>query len=214
MKLYFSRNPNPRLAVAVAQLLGTEVEFQFAEPMAPGQSERYRPLNPNLLLPILERSGRRTLWESDAIACWLSRQAGSNFWRTDDDEPEMIRWISWAKENFMKACDAVHWERGTKLRYGIGACDDAMVEEGLRQFHKAAVILEGELSGQSWLLGDVISFADFRMATFLPFNDAARLPIEEYPSIKRWSDRLNQINAWRDPFEKLDAPHLPALPFD
>ena len=211
MKLYFSRNPNPRLAVAVARFLNTDIVFEFAAPMAPGQSERYLPLNPNLLWPILEHSGR-TLWESDAIACWLSRHAGSNFWRTDDEEPDMIRWISWAKENFMKACDAVHWERGTKLRYGIGPCDETMVAEGLRQFHKAAVILENELSARSWILGETISFADFRLATFLPFNDAAQLPIEDYPAIRRWFDRLNQIEAWRDPFRGLDAPYLPPLP--
>ena len=54
----------------------------------------------------------------------------------------MIRWISWAKENFVKACDVVHWERGTKLRYGIGTCDERVVDEGLGQFHKAAGILE------------------------------------------------------------------------
>jgi len=124
----------------------------------------------------------------------------------------MIRWISWAKENFMKACDAVHWERGTKLRYGIGPCDDIMVAEGLRQFHKAAVILESELSDRPWILGETISFADFRMATFLPFNDAAHLPIEDYPAITRWSDLLNRIEAWRDPFRGLDAPCLPPLP--
>ncbi|KQV30344.1 glutathione S-transferase [Rhizobium sp. Root1203] len=212
MKLYFSRNPNPRLAVAVARFLKTDIVFEFAEPMAPGQAERYLPLNPNLLLPILEHTGHRTLWETDAIACWLSRNAGSNFWRTDDDEPEMIRWISWAKENFMKACDAVHWERGTKLRYGVGPCDERMVEEGLSQFHKTAAILESELSDRPWLLGETISFADFRMAAFLPFNDAARLPIHEYRSIGEWYERLNQIEAWRDPFRGLNAPHLPPLP--
>jgi glutathione S-transferase len=206
VKLYFSRNPNPRLAVAVARFLETDIEFEFAEPMAPGQSERYLPLNPNLLLPILERPGR-TLWKIDAIACWLSRRAGSNFWRTDDEEPEMIRWISWAKENFMKACDIVHWERGTKLRYGIGPCDDKMVEEGLRQFQNAAVILERELCDRSWLLGETISFADFRMATFLPFNDAARLPPDRGVSRhKRLVGSLKQ-----NPFRGLDAPRLPPL---
>ena len=45
----------------------------------------------------------------------------------------MIRWVSWGKENFVRACDMVHWERGTKLRYGIGPCDEAMVEEGLAE---------------------------------------------------------------------------------
>lgn len=211
MKLYFSRNPNPRLAVAVARYLQAGVAFEFAEPMAPGQAERFRSLNPNLLLPILERTGR-SLWEADAIACYLSCQTGSNLWRTDDDEPEMIRWISWGKENFVKACDMVHWERGTKLRYGIGPCEEAMVEEGLREFHRAARILEAELSGRAWLVGDTVSFADFRMATFLPFNDAARLPIGDYPALMRWSRRLEEIEAWRDPFHGLVAPELPPLP--
>lgn len=211
MKLYFSRNPNPRLAVAVARFLDADIEFEFAAPREPGQSERYLPLNPNLLLPILEGL-RRPLWESDAIACWLSRQVGSPFWRTDDDEPEMIRWISWGKENFVKACDMVHFERGTKLRYGIGPCEDSIVADGLRQFHEAATLLEGELSNRPWLLGEAISFADFRMATFLPFNDAANLPIEDYRAITDWYDRLNRIDAWRDPFRGLNAPPLPPIP--
>ena len=124
----------------------------------------------------------------------------------------MIRWISWAKENFVKACDVVHWERGTKLRYGIGTCDERMVEEGLGRFHKAAGILESQLADRSWLVGETISFADFRMATFLPFNDAARLPIDRYPAIKRWADRLDEIDAWRDPFSGLEAPDLPPIP--
>ncbi|MBZ7922221.1 glutathione S-transferase family protein [Ensifer sp. 2YAB10] len=211
MKLYFSRNPNPRLAVAAARFLRAEVAFEFAEPLAPGKAERYRPLNPNLLLPILERPGR-SLWEADAIACFLSRRTGSNFWRADDDEPEMIRWISWGKENFIRACDMVHWERGTKLRYGIGSCDEAMVEEGLKAFHKAARLLEAELSGRAWLVGDTVSFADFRMATFLPYNDAARLPVEDYPALRRWSRQLEEIDAWRDPFRGLTAPEMPPLP--
>lgn len=211
MKIYFSRNPNPRLAVAAARFLNADVEFEFAAPFAEGQAERYRSLNPNLLLPILELSGR-TLWESDAIVCWLSRNAGSNFWRTDDDEPDMIRWISWAKENFVKACDIVQWERGTKPRYGIGSCDDQMVEEGLRQFHKAARLLDGELSNRAWLVGDTVSYADFRMATFLPFNDIARLPLHEYPALQRWNEQLEGIDAWREPFKGLTAPDLPPLP--
>lgn len=211
MKIHFSRNPNPRLAVAAARFLNANVEFEFAAPFAEGQAERYRSLNPNLLLPILELSGR-TLWESDAIVCWLSRNAGSNFWRTDDDEPDMIRWISWAKENFVKACDIVQWERGTKPRYGIGSCDDAMVEEGLRQFHKAARLLDSELSNRAWLVGNAVSFADFRMATFLPFNDIARLPLYDYPALQRWNERLEGIDAWREPFKGLTAPAPPPLP--
>ncbi|AZO22178.1 glutathione S-transferase family protein [Mesorhizobium sp. M1E.F.Ca.ET.045.02.1.1] len=210
MKLLFSRNPNPRLAVAAARYLKAEIAFEFASPTARGQAERYRALNPNLTLPILVGPGW-SLWEADAIACWLSRDMHSDFWHTGDNEPEMIRWLSWGKENFVRACDMVHFERGSKQRWGLGPIDKALVEEGLRQFHMAAAILEAELSPREWLVGKSVSYADFRMATFLAFNDVARLPLDDYPSIRRWYGRLEAIDAWRDPFQGLEAPQLPPV---
>ena len=128
MKLFFSRNPNPRLAIVVARYLDAKVEFEFASPFAPGQAERYRPLNPNLSLPILVGSGK-SLWEADAIACRLSRDARSDLWRTGDDEPEMIRWLSWGKENFARACDIVHFERGPNSGMGLAR----LIRTGLRR---------------------------------------------------------------------------------
>jgi glutathione S-transferase len=211
MKLYFSRNPNPRLAVAVARHLGAEVAFEFASPFAPGEAARFRPLNPNLSLPILVCGGE-SLWEADAIACRLSRDAQSDFWRTGDDEPEMIKWLSWGKENFVRACDLVHFERGTKQRYGLGPIRQDRVEEGVEKFRAAARILDAELSERTWLLGERPSYADFRMATFLPFNDVAGLPIDMFPAIRHWYSRIEAIPAWRDPFEGLDAPELPPVP--
>lgn len=211
MKLFYSRNPNPRLAVAVARHLEAGVEYEFASPFSPGQAERFRPLNPNLSLPILVWSGE-SLWEADAIACRLSRAARSDFWRTGDDEPEMIRWLSWGKENFVRACDVVQFERGTKLRYGLGPTDPRTVEEGLNNFRTAAAILDTALSDRRWLVGNRLSYADFRMATFLPFNDVAGLPLDSYPSVSRWYGRLEEIDAWRDPLKGLDAPELPPIP--
>ena len=211
MKLYCSRNPNPRLAVAVARYLNSPVEFEFAAPFAEGQAERFSKLNPNLSIPILEEDGG-TLWETDAIACRLSRAAGSDFWRAGDDEPDMIRWISWGKENFVHACDIVHFERGTKQRYRIGPIDPEKITEGLRLFHKAASILETHMSSRDWLTGSSPSYADFRMATFLPYNDIAQLPIEGLESVGRWYARLDALPAWRAPFEGLQIPELPPVP--
>ncbi|MEZ5669372.1 MAG: glutathione S-transferase family protein [Alphaproteobacteria bacterium] len=212
MKLFFSRNPNPRLAVAVARHLRSPVAFAFAAPLAPGEAERFRPLNPNLRIPILEENGRG-LWEADAIACRLARLAGSGFWPTGvDDEPELIRWLSWGKANFVHACDMVHFERGTRLRYGLGPVDEAKVAEGMAGFRAGAALLEAELAGRDWLLGDAPTYADFRMATFLPYNDVARLPLAEFPALQAWYGRLDAIDAWRDPFAGLDAPPLPPIP--
>ena len=209
--LYYSRNPNPRIAVAVARYLNAPVTLEWAAPLAPGQAEKFRPLNPTLRVPILVEAGG-SLWEADAIACRLSQMMGSNFWRSGADQPDMIRWISWARDNFMRACDMVHWERGTKLRYQIGPCDEAKVAEGLDAFHQSAAILEDQLRHRDWLLASGISYADFRMAVVLPFNDVARLPLGDYPAVEAWHQRLMALPAWADPFEGLDAPELPAVP--
>src|SRR6516162_5978166 len=93
-KLYFSRNLNPRLAVAAARFLNSPVDFEFASPFSPGEREKFLKLNPNLGVPILVE-GVKTLWEADAIACRLSQRANSDFWPTGDSLPEVIRWISW-----------------------------------------------------------------------------------------------------------------------
>lgn len=209
--LYFSRNPNPRLAVAVARHLQAPVNFQFAEPLAPGQADKYRHLNPSLRLPILAENDS-SLWEADAIACRLSQMQSSDFWRTGDDLPDMIRWISWSRDHFMRACDMVHFERGTKQRYGLGPIDVAALAEGLAAFRESAAVLDAQLSRRDWLLASGLSYADFRMATFLPFNDVAQLPLADFSAVQRWHQRLMALPAWAEPFVGLSAPQLPPVP--
>ncbi|NML35076.1 glutathione S-transferase family protein [Paraburkholderia antibiotica] len=210
MKLYFSRNYNPRLAVAVARYLNSPVEFEFASPFSPGEREKFRKLNPNLSLPILVE-GETTLWEADAIACRLSRLARSSFWPTDDVMPDLIRWLSWGYSNFVRACDQVHFERVTKQRYGLGPIRHEVVEAGLNEFASSAAILEQHLPDRDWLVGNEVTYADFRVACVLPFAELAGLPLARFPQVDAWHRRLMEIPAWRDPFAGLDAPELPPV---
>jgi glutathione S-transferase len=209
-KLYFSRNYNPRLAVAVARYLKSPVEFEFASPFSSGQQEKFRALNPNLSVPILVE-GDKTLWEADAIACRLSQLADSDFWPMGDSLPELVRWISWGYWNFVRACDRVHFERVTKQRYGIGPVSQDTVESGLEEFASSAAILEQRLDTADWLVGDHATYADFRVACVLPFADLAGLPLVDFPRVEAWHARLMEIPAWRDPFAGLDAPELPPI---
>jgi len=212
MKLLYSRNPNPRLAVATARYLQAPVEFEFAAPLAPGQAGRYRKLNPSLRVPILVYADGSSLWEADAIACRLSHEVGSDFWRGGADEPAMIQWLSWGKQNFVHACDMVQFEYVTRQRYGLGPVDEGEVAKGLALFAESAALLEEQLAGRHWLLHDGISYADFRMACFLPTWELARLPLADYPALRAWYARIQALPAWADPFAGLDAPPLPPVP--
>jgi glutathione S-transferase len=210
MILYFSRNYNPRLAVAAARHMNAPVTCEFAAPFAPDQQEKFRKFNPSLRIPILV-DDERTLWEADAIACHLSEVTGTNFWRTGPLLHETVRWLSWAHTNFVRACDLIHFERVTKQRYGLGPIRSDLVEDGLQLFAESARQLDDHLGQQDWLIDDAVSYADFRMACVLPYADLAEIPYRDYSNVARWNDRLMSLPFWRDPFAGIHAPELPPI---
>lgn len=203
MKLYYSKNLNPRVAVAVARYLKSPVEFVLSSPRHPANIESFRPLNPNALVPILVEEAS-TLWETDAIACRLSAIAGSNFWRNDDEQPEMIKWISWSAHHLNRAGGELYFDRLVRPRIGIPATASAILDQAMSDFRTHAATLDHQLRDKSWLVGNGISYADFRTATSLPFAEGAGLPLADFPNVSRWHDQLWKIDAWRAPFDGLD----------
>jgi glutathione S-transferase len=210
MKLYYSHNLNPRVAVAVARHLQSPVEFIRASPRHPDNEDAFRPINPNTLVPVLVEDGR-SLWETDAIACRLSVLAGWDFWPTDARMAELVMWMSWSAHHFTAAGGAFYFENivcPKILRRAPDAAVLAEAEDALRRF---APVLDAALSNRTWLVGERLSYADFRVASVLPFAEEAKLPVGGYKNILRWHDRLNELDAWRTPFEGLDdgAPARP-----
>lgn len=76
-------------------------------------------------------------------------------------------------------------------------------DERLRNFRHYAAILDAHFREQDWLVGDRISYADFRVATTLPFADRAGLPLHNFDHVRRWHDGLLAFDACREPFSGL-----------
>jgi glutathione S-transferase len=202
MQLYYSRNLNPRVAVAVARHLGSPVEFVAASPMHPDQQEAFRLINPNTRVPVLTTPDR-TYWEADAIACKLSALAQSDFWRKDDSQPEMIMWISWATHHLNRAGDVFYFWKLVAPTFMDFQPEQTVFDEAMGDWRQFMSVLDGQLKGRKWLVGDRLSYADFRVGTCFPFAEAAGLPVKDFPEVQRLAAQLMQIDAWRDPFAGL-----------
>lgn len=205
MKLYYSPNLNPRVAVAVAKHLKSQVEFIRASPRHPDHEEAFRPLNPNTLVPVLVEEGRRPLWETDAIACRLSMLASSDFWPTDERLPDLIRWLSWSAHHFTEAAGAFYFENIVKPKILNMTPDEALLGKVAPGFRKLAAILDATLAESTWLVADQLSYADFRVASIMPFAEEAKAPLAGFANIRKWRDRLNELDAWRGALDGLDA---------
>ncbi len=202
MKLYYTTNLNPRVAVAVARYLGSPVEYIRANPRQPDHEEAFRAINPNTLAPVLVE-GDRSLWETDAIACRLSQIAGSDFWPVGELLPETVRWLSWSTSHLTRAGEAYYFENIIKPKYLGGSPDAQVVEDAQDDFHRYASVLDDILASRRWLIEGRLTYADFRTATIMPFAVEAKMPVDGYRNILNWASRLDEIDAWRSPFEGL-----------
>jgi glutathione S-transferase len=205
MKLYYDEILNPRKACAVAKYLNSPVEFVR---IRLGNFENRKPeflaVNPNGKLPTLT-DGDVKMWEASAVMAYLARAAKSDLWPNDDRQVEVLRWLSFDANHFGRHAGMLFFEHIVKRMFGIGSPDTATVEESTSFFRKYAAVLDEHLQGRRYLLGDQLTIADFSMAATLPYAQEARIPFGEFSSVARWHDRLNELDAWREPFPKVAA---------
>ncbi|UUZ78075.1 glutathione S-transferase family protein [Polaromonas sp. P1(28)-13] len=205
MKLYFSDTLNPRKACAVAKYLNLPVEFVGID-LGKGEhlTPEFRAMNPNAKVPVLVDAGK-TLWESNAIMCYLAGKAGSDLWPRDERQIEVMRWLMWDTTEFAPQAGTLYFEHIIKPRFGMGEPDPAEIQKATQGFLRYAAVLEAHLHGRRYLVGEALSVADFAVAITLPYAKEARLPLDDFPEIRRWHAGLNALEAWREPFPTMPA---------
>lgn len=203
MKLYYSETLMPRKACAAARYLDSPVTYAHID-LAKGEQKApdYVALNPNGKVPLLV-DGERVVWEANAIICHLSLIAGADLWPKDPERQiDIIRWLSWDSVHFTRYTSQLYFEHVIKAQFGLGEPDPAAIDEATGYFNKYASILGQHLSGRRFLIGDDLSVADFAVAVTLPYAREAAIPLDEFPTIKEWHERISEIPGWLDPFPK------------
>lgn len=200
MKLYYCETLNPQKACAVARHLGAPVEFVRVD-LAKGEhkSPAFLALNPNGRVPVLQ-DGEMVLWEANAIMCYLSDATGADLWPHDARQIDVMRWLSWDMQHFTRHAGTLYFEYLIRPVIGMGEADMNAVEEATGAFLASAAVLDAHLRSRDYLVGDGLTVADFTTAITLPYAEAARIPLGDFPAIERWHARLLALPAWRAPF--------------
>ena len=201
MKLYVLP-PSPRAlkVIALKNHLGLECEMQVVDL---GKDEHltaeFAALNPNKKMPVLEDDGF-VLWESNAILYYLAaKRPDSGLWPADPKrQADVLRWLSWESAHWdAQACGAIGFERGSKRVLRLGAPDPAQIVRGEQEFHRCAAVLNGQLGGRQWLIGEDLTIADFSVGAWLAVAHPFQLPVAPYTEILRWYEGLASLPAWQ-----------------
>ncbi len=183
MKLYTNLfSPNARKVHAVAQELGVELDTHTVDLRAGEQrTPEYLALNPNGKVPTLV-DGQTTLWESNAILCYLAGKNDTDLWPKSAKRYDILRWMFWESNHFSQAITQIIVQK----IFRRDNPDQAAIDAGLKDFRKYAAVLDGTLHGAHYVTGDSLTLADFAVGVGLGYEKICELPLDEFQHVKRW----------------------------
>ena len=209
MKLYIFP-PSARVLgiVALKNYLALDCEVQ---PIDLGRGDQLTPqylaLNPNKKMPTLEDDGF-VLWEANAILFYMAtKHPNSGLWPSDlRCQADVLRWLAWESAHWdAESCGMVAFEKASKGVLGLGAPDPAFIARGEQNFIPFAAVLDDQLKGRTWLIGERLTIADFSIGALVPTAARFGLPLARFSEIGRWYKGLEALPAWQGAVAAKDA---------
>lgn len=193
--------PSPRAfkVLALAAHLNIDYQLCLVDFMTSAQkSPEFTRLNPNQRMPVLEEDGF-VLWESNAILQYLAaKRPESGLLPADPQQRALVnQWQFWEMAHWDPACAILVFERLVKATFRKEPEDPARVAEGLNAFNRMAAVLEGQLQKTRFVVGEKPTVADFSIGSALITQPAVRFPLEAFPNVQRWYERLSELPGWQ-----------------
>jgi glutathione S-transferase len=199
MKLYyFPPSPNTRKVHAVAIHLGLPLELRLVDLQKGEQrTPEFIQLNPTGRTPVLQ-DGEFVLWESTAIMQYLASQVVNTLWpEAPQIRVDIMRWQSWQLAHWHQVCQPLQYENFVKPLLQLGEPDPQVVQQVTERFHAEAIALNHHLAEREFLVNATLTLADFSVASDLTYAVPGQFPLEDYPYIRTWYSRIEQLPAWQ-----------------
>ncbi|KAK2593084.1 hypothetical protein QQS21_009214 [Conoideocrella luteorostrata] len=205
---------NSRKVLAGLDLLGTKYHFNHVDYFTGGhKAPEYLKINPHATVPSATDGGD-AITESNAILMYAAdRDGGHSAYPTDlAQRAKVNRWLLWEASVWFPSCYVYLVEYVVKPLLKAEP-DQAVIDAQAPTWNKGAAILNNQLSKTKWLCGDQVTIADIAVASPMHLHDAQKLPLEQYPHLRRWlTEGIESLNCWRKTQGAVDRALLPNNP--
>jgi glutathione S-transferase len=153
----------------------------------------YLKINPNGKSPALQ-DGDVTLWESLAINLYLARKYDKGLWpKTVADEGHTFKWSIWA---MTEAEEPVLTALLHRVFFPENQRDKAKADDAAQRFTTPLRVLDGELGGKPFLLGNAFTVADLNVASVISWAPMAGLDLGAAVNVPGWMSRCTSRPAY------------------
>lgn len=199
----FVESGNAYKAALMLQLCGADWDAQWVDFFkGETRSDNYRGTNVMGEVPVLidHRMDDFTLSQSGAILIHLSDRFGKFTPESRRDELEMMRWMFFDNHKLTSYVATYRFMSRFMKKEG----------EPETEFFKARAmsalkLLEKHLGSNDWVAAGQTTLADISMCGYLFWPDHIGVTWDDYPGIKAWLSRIENLPNWAAPEQILPA---------
>jgi glutathione S-transferase len=148
----------------------------------------YLKINPNGHIPTLVDDDGTIIWESMAVNLYLAQKYGGALWpKSLVDQAHAVQWSIWAMTEVEPPLMTILMN---KLFLPEAQRDAKAAKAAEEALQVPLAVLDGQLKGRKYVLGDTCTVADINVASVLSLISFIGLKADRHANVARWFGEL------------------------
>ncbi len=185
-----------KVMFAVGEMNLPHERYDVGGPFGKLETPEYGMLNPNRLVPTIDDNGF-VLWESNAIVRHLGQRYGRGTLSPADEQTfaRADAWMDWSLTTIYG--DIISTCFLQLIRTPAVSRDGEAIEAAAKRVGARLEILNRQLSGRAFIVGETLSIADVAVGTLMYRYFNLAIPRPALANVEGWYERLIARPAYR-----------------
>jgi glutathione S-transferase len=182
---------------AVAELGVAHERVDAGGPFGQTDTDDFGAMNPNRLVPVLQDDAL-TLWESNAIVRYLAAMYGRGHLGPAQAQTfaKADQWMDWMQTSIYS--DIIVGLFVQFVRVTAADRNQAAIEATAKRVGEKLAVLDTQLAGKSFILGEQLTMADIAIGTLMYRYYDMPIARPSLPNVEAWCSRLAARKAYQD----------------
>lgn len=163
-------------------------------------TDAFGELNPLRETPVLELDDGTAITQSPAVLWYLAEETAF-LPATRTGRAQVAQWLAFEQERVMGRIGGLRF----RLLTGRADAQDPRMAARLTAARGTLDVLAAQLAGRQFLLGAEPTIADIAVFAYASRAGDVGLPLDGWPAVERWAERLRALPRFVDDFEPYPA---------